>query len=525
VDGIASLVSKSLLVFESAGPGGHWRMLDTTRAYALEKLAESGDAAEAARRHAEYFSALLASSAQSAAATGPGPRDARDIDDVRAALDWAFAPDGDPEVGIALTIGAVPLWVRLSLVNECRQRVERALASLGRDTAEDARSRMQLSAALGWSLMFAVGRAQATAAAWSTTLELAEQLGDTLYRLRAFWGLWVDKLNNGRFREATNLAEDFARIVSDSPDPIDRVTADRMLATSFHYLGDQRNARRHIETMLGRPEMAARDPRALRFQFDQRVTAHYFQARIMWLQGFADQALRLVEANLEEAGSVGNALSLASVLGQGACVIALFVGDMPAAGHHGAMLLDHSDRHGLGLWQGWARAFNAAVAVRQGNVAGGLPVLRAELAHAAEARALPRYLVLNAELANAFGEAGEPALGLETVDEAIARCEANAEGWYLPELLRIRGELVRRIGAADAPATAEQVFLRALDCAEQQGALSWSLRAAISLARLRRDLGRADAAREALSAVYGRFSEGFGTADLRAAQQLLTELT
>ncbi len=97
---------------------------------------------------------------------------------MRAALDWASAGEGDPDIGVALTIAAVPLWVQLSLMGECRGRVERALDMLGDDTAAAARARMQLCAALGWSLMYAAGRAGDTGAAWATTLELAEKLGD-----------------------------------------------------------------------------------------------------------------------------------------------------------------------------------------------------------------------------------------------------------------------------------------------------------------------------------------------------------
>ena len=517
-DGIAGLVAKSLLGLERDAAGSRWRLLETTRAYAQEKLADSGEARETARRHAAYFRDLLAPSVASTPHdTARG--DERDIDSVRAALDWAFSPDGDADIGVGLTIGAVPLWVRLSLMAECQVRVERALASLGRDTAEAPRARMMLNAALGWALMFAVGRTGGTRIAWSATLALAEQLGDSGYRLRALWGLWVDSLNNGAFLEAADLAREFAGIVPDSADTIDRMMADRMMATSLHYLGDQKNARLHIERMLGRPESPGSDQHAVRFQFDQRVTAHYFQARIMWLQGFADQARGVVERNLDEARSVGNALSLASVLGQGACLIALLSGDLAAAEARGAMLLDHSGRHGLNLWQAWARAFNAAVMIRQGNIGAGLDRLRTELAHAGDARVLPRYRFLSGELARALGLAGEPALGLENVDIALARCDATADRWYLAELLRIRGELLRQAGAADSAAMAEAHFLRALECAERQDALSWALRAAMSLARLRRD----EASRERLAAIYGRFSEGFETADLLAAERLLVE--
>jgi predicted ATPase len=510
-DGIASLVAKSLLGLEHAAAVSRWRLLETTRAYVQEKLLAAGESGETARRHATYFRDVLAP---------VGPRDTvrgdeRDIDSIRLALDWSFSPVGDPRIGIGLTIGAVPLWVRLSLVAECRGRVERALASLGRDIEESPRARMQLNAALGWALMFAVGRGAGTNAAWSVTLALAEQLGDTSHRLRALWGLWVDSLNNGAFRRAAELAEAFAALVSESSDVIDQMMADRMMATSLHYLGDQNNARRLIDRMLGRPEQPAPDPQVLRFQFDQRVTAHYFQARIMWLQGYADQARRVVEANLLEAEPVGNALSLASVLGQGACMVALFSGDLAAAERYGTRLLEHAARHGLGLWEGWARGFNAAVRIRHGDIEGGLAGLRGELVAAAEARFLPRYMMLIGELAAGLGVAGEAALGLQTVDEAIERCEANGKLWFLPELLRIRGELIRQKRGDDVEAGA--LFGRAMDLADGQGALSWSLRAAVSLVRLRADW----ASVEQLRTIYGRFSEGFDTADLLAARRMV----
>jgi hypothetical protein len=112
-------------------------------------------------------------------------------------LDWAFSANGDPATGVALTIAAVPLSVQLSLMGECHGRVERSLARLDSDSAEAARSRMKLCAALGWSLM-------------------AEQLDETGYQLRALWGLWVDHLNNGEFRTALEGARQFCRIVANS---------------------------------------------------------------------------------------------------------------------------------------------------------------------------------------------------------------------------------------------------------------------------------------------------------------------
>jgi predicted ATPase len=255
-----------------------------------------------------------------------------------------------------------------------------------------------------------------------------------------------------------------------------------------------------------------------------RVSTHYFQARILWLQGFADQAKRVVEHNVEEGNAVGQALSFCSVLGQGACPISLWAGDLDAAERYGAMLLDHTERHPVRLWNIWARCFNSLVAARRGDFSAGLRTLRAAIEQAGEARFLPRFLLLLGEFAECLGEAGNVAMALETVDEALARCEARGEGWYIAELLRIRGELILLEGAADAAAAAEKYFLRALDRARRQDALCWELRAATSLARLWKDRHRAAEARDLLGPVYGCFTEGFETTDLRLAKTLLGQL-
>jgi len=106
----------------------------------------------------------------------------------------------------------------------------------------------------------------------------------------------------------------------------------------------------------------------------------------------------------------------------------------------------------------------------------------------------------------------------------LRRAERNNAFWWMPEALRIKGEVLLLSDKADATA-AEDHFRRSLDLAHQQGALSWELRAAISLARLQRHQGRIGGARDLLAAVYNRFTEGFGTADLQSATRLLDELS
>ena len=527
VDHVANLVSKSLVAADPRGDVAQYRLLDTTRLYALEKLKSSGELHQVARRHAEYYRAFFAPAEAESESLPQAEWLAiygRHLDNVRAGLDWALSPDGDPQIGVTLTIVAVPLWVQLSLFGECRERVERALSRLDAADPKTARPRMQLSAALGWSLMYGVGRAREAGPAWATTLELAERLDDTGYRLRALWTLCIDQFNNGELGAALEFARRFAALAAQTSDAIDLMMADRLLATALHYFGDQREARHHIDRALDQLAALAQQPQIVRVRFDMRVSTHYFQARILWLQGFAEQALRVVEHNIEEGNAVGQALSFCSVLGQGACPIAFLAGDLDAAERYGAMLLDHTERHPVRLWHLWARCFNGLVIAKRGDTGAGLRALRGGLEEAGEARFLPRFLLLLGELAACLGKAGEVGLGLVTIDETLARCEARDERWYVAELLRIKGELILLQGAADAAAAIEEHFRRALDCAHRQSALSWELRTAASLARVWQRQHRVAEARELLGSVYGQFTEGFATADLEQAKTLLDQL-
>ncbi|WP_315767026.1 MULTISPECIES: ATP-binding protein [unclassified Bradyrhizobium] len=523
---LANLVAKSLVLADIRGDCPHYRLLDTTRAYALEKLRASGEFPDAARRQAKYYCGFLAS-AEADSEVKPQAEwlafYARHIDNVRSSLDWAFSPGGDAPIGVALTAAAVPLWVQLSLLAECRERTELALASVDESDANALRLRMQLSAARGWSLMYGVGRAREAGPAWATALQLAEQLGDSDYLLRALWGLCIDQFNNGEFRKALEFARRFAEAAADSRNSVDRMMADRLLATALHYIGDQRLAHHHIGRTLSRLSDLSAKPQVVRFRFDLRASARYFQARILWLLGLADQALSVVEHNVEEGRASGHALTFCSVLGQGACPIAFLAGDLDAAERYCTMLIEHTERHPIRLWNVWARAFRGVVMARR-DVAAGLPLLRKALELAGEARFLPRFLLPLGELAACLGEVGEVSLGLATVDEALARCEARDEQWYVAELWRIKGELLLHAGEHRSAIAAERAFDKAFEVAGGQGALFWELRTAISMARLRTSQSRSADASDILASVYGKFTEGFETADLRRARAMMAQL-
>ncbi len=525
-EGVANLAAKSLLATDISGYIAYYRLLDTTRAYALERLTKSGELERIRRRHAEYYRDVF-ERAEAELETRTSNEwlaiYGRHIDDMRATLDWASSPSGDASLSAELTAASVPLWMQLSLLDECRERVERAISLIRAEPSPDARREMKLCAALGLSLAQTKSPVTETRAAWTKVLEFAERLEDTEFQLRALWGLYNYHLNAGEDKAALTFAERFGSAAKQS-DPADFLIGHRMIGTALHYLGEQAEARCHIEYMLNRYITPDHRSYIIRFQFDQRVLAHVFLARILWLQGFPEQALRSAQTSVEKARAIEHSLSLCIALTDAACPIALLVGDLTAAESNAAMLLEHSARRGLDTWNALARGFQGTILIQRGDVTTGLRLLRTARDELRETGFTERNQALLTRLAEGFGRAGQAAQGLMTVEEALTRSEHDEEHWYSAEQLRIKGELLMLQGAPGAAVASKDHFQRALDLACRQGALSWALRAAMSLARLWRDQQHVAEARELLARVYGRFAEGFATSDLQDAKSLLEKL-
>jgi predicted ATPase/DNA-binding winged helix-turn-helix (wHTH) protein len=523
---IDSLVAKSLISTSTINGSIWYRLADTTRSYALKSLEENGERNRLARRHAEYYCNLFQ---RAEAELGARPisewlaEHKPRLDNLRGALDWAFSPEGDASIGVALTAAAVPLWMQLSLLAECRGRLEKALAALQPGANRDARREMKLHAALAASLRYTRGAVSETGAAWTKALEIAESLEDPEYQLRALWGLWFFHTTNSRHRVALDLAQRLCTLAERWPDPNDRLIGERAMSISQHYLGDQSKARRHIERVLVDYVIADARPHLIRFQIDLRVMARVFFARVLWLQGFPDEAMRAAERSVEDARAANHAISLCYALFLGACPIALSVGDLVAAEHYGSMLLDHSARFALTFWAARGRSYQGALVIKRGDVDTGLPLLRAGFDELGEARSAV-FGLIELLMPEALGRAGQIAEGLAAIEEAINHSENTEERWMIAEMLRIKGELLLLQGGPTAAAAAEDHFRQALDWAARQGALSWELRAAMSLAGLLRDQGRSADAKTLLQPVFARFTEGFETIDLKASKALLDGL-
>jgi hypothetical protein len=355
VDCVANLVTKSLVATDISRDIIRYRLLDTTRVYSLEKLRENGGEPEwVARCHAEYYRDLFqqAEIEWETRPTSDWLADyGRRIDDVRAALAWAFSPSGDASIGVMLTAASLTLWRHLSLFYECCDNAERALSALGQMSCRDPRSEMQLRSALAASLLCTKGAVLEVGAAWKSALNIADRLDDTEFQLRALSALFWYRLAVGEYRLALQLAERFCALAVIGADRDDQLIGDRMLAAARHHLGDQPSARGHIEHMLAGYVAPERRSHVIRFGRDQGLAARGLLARILWLQGFLDQAVLAAQGAVDEAEASDHTMSLCGILADAACPIALLSGDLVTAERYVRMLLDRSARHALAYWQ------------------------------------------------------------------------------------------------------------------------------------------------------------------------------
>ncbi len=521
VDCVANLVAKSLVTADADGTRLHYRLLETTRAYALQKLDESGERAVCARRHARQCLTAMdeANTAWEAMSGEVWLASYRHlIDDVRAALDFSINTEDEAGTAVSLTIAAVPLWYQLSLLTECYQRASRAL-SLPAATRSPAQE-MRLYAAVAWYLMQIRGSVQESQDTWTAVLDLARNNSDADHQLRALWGLWAARTSVGALRTALALAQEFSALAQQTSE-IDRCIGDRMMGHSLHLLGEQAAAREHLERMLANYMSPATGAQAIRYIFDQKALALCFLSRINWLQGYPHRAMQIACDVTNSERAKGDALSLCQVLVQAACPIGLMVGDLVAVEEFVSDLLELSVRHDWHFWRAFGNCFRGVLIVQRGDIAVGLALLEEALRDLRNIDFGVHYLYFLCQYASALGLAGRTDRGLDVIEQAVERSDRNDERWCAAEVLRVKGDLLHRRGAFEA---ADAAFVAAKEWAERQGALSWSLRIATSAARLWQDTGRAAAAGAELAAVCARFTEGFDTADYRDARAVLDGL-
>jgi predicted ATPase/DNA-binding winged helix-turn-helix (wHTH) protein len=526
LDRLAGLVTKSLVAADVSGTRPRFRLLDTTRACALAKLDESGERERIARCHAEYYRDLFEHAEREVPARPPGewPDDrAVEIDNLRAAHIWAFGPGGNSATAVGLATAAAPLWLEMSLLSECREWMEAAIARLDDAAAVGTRQEMVLQTTLGYMLMYTQGTTTRARAVLTRACELAESYQSINHQLRILPGLALFCLRFEDFHGALALARRAESIATGSEDAVAISTMNCILALTLFFLGEYaeaftcaRRARDGITTVVRQAQVA-------RSGMDYSIFARCIEAQVLWMQGSIDQATEMAGDVLANARAGGHPASLCQAIAWCGCRIPLRLGDVETVEQSIAQLKDVSERNGLGSYYSMALGFEGQLRGRQGDAAAAVRLLRAGLDGLRNAEYENIHTGFLSMLAGVLVEAGNVTEGLATVDETLRRIESTHAFWLMPEALRVKGEAMLLSGEVDR-AGAEKCFARSLDIARRQGALWLELRAATSLARLLREQGRSTDAIGCIQPVYERFTEGFGTADLIAAKQLLDGL-
>ena len=250
------------------------------------------------------------------------------------------------------------------------------------------------------------------------------------------------------------------------------------------------------------------------------VNSQAFMGIVMLCLGHPDRAYAQSSAAVAEARRLAHPPSLAMSLDFGARLLTL-VGDEATLDELGGQLIEVATEQRFLLWRAMGTIYRGWIRVKNGDLPDGIPLLRsgsdAYRATGAEAW-VPHNIAL---LAKACQIAGQIEEELTLLDEALQIVERTGERWFEAELHRHKGQLLLRQGYSEAT---EELYCKALSIAREQEAKLWELRAATSLARLRRDQGRRAEAHDLLAPVYGWFTEGFDTPDLKNAKALLDEI-
>jgi predicted ATPase/DNA-binding winged helix-turn-helix (wHTH) protein len=528
LDSIANLVAKSWVALDKSGAGARWNLLETIRAYAFEKLVESGESDDAQRRHAAVFRdlfALQARDARSSLSDENLARHVREIDNVRAALDWSFSPAGDPAIGVDLTAAYAPVWRHLSQMSECTERCERALLSLEPHVTANMLLRMELQINLASAIFITMGPPEQAKTLLIEALETADALNDLNAQAGALSMLISIYFARGEFGRAQIAAERIEQVAHRIGDPVHLRLAYQQMANTLLTRGRSREAQQYLERLLRSPA-ASGDPRdAIYYNSNDHAADRATLAQALWMQGFAEQAVNEARLSLKELQGADHPLLLCRAL-YGIGRMSTMIGDFAIADREIARLIEVTKGSNAHLWEAAARFLKGKLLIERGEFAQGLLVLRDAFETCDRTGWHISYEEYKGALALGLAGTGRLDEALVALDDAMAadRKGAAGRGWYAPELFRIKGEVLLQQAADQLVLAAEDCFTQAAQMAREQGALFWELRVALSVARLRVSQGRQHEARAPLASVYDRFTESFATADMLAARTLLDEL-
>jgi predicted ATPase len=382
--------------------------------------------------------------------------------------------------------------------------------------------RLRLQIAYGQALIHARGFAsQETTAAFSRAREFASGIEDVTERFPVYYGLWASSWVRGELAQMREPAQAFLDDAKNRPGTREASIAHRLLGSTCWLQGDFIGARMHLENSLAIYNTERDRDFAFRFGQDSGVSAMIVLALTLWPLGEIKRASQYADEATTQAARSTHVATEAFAHGFKS-LFEMMRRDAACALHEGEVLLGFAREHVMPQWLaigtftlGWARWHSGDREAGE-EMRNGMALFREQGIRFP----LPLCAVLLAEIEDELGRIGH---AVPILDDALADAERTGQHHFDAELHRQRGALLLRKTPNDVT-TAEAAFMRAIEVARSQQTRTFELRAATSMARLWRDEGKSQQARELLAPVYEWFTEGFDTRDLKEAKALLEEL-
>jgi class 3 adenylate cyclase/predicted ATPase len=414
-----------------------------------------------------------------------------------------------------------------------RGAYEEAVAQLSRglellpelpEGAEHEQQELLLQLALGWALLITKGvtapeveHVYGRAAELCTRGAAGPQLWRALAGLCAFYTVRAD------LQRARGLAEQLLESARPSGDAWGVFIGHYIVGITLFWQGELSAAREHLQQAFDLGGQLRQRLSALPYEAVERlVLSRAYRAHVLYQLGYPDQALRASRESVALAREIGRPFALTTaLLHDGA--LHQFRGDVEVVRERAEALIALATEHGFYQYVMSGLLLRGCAFAAGGQIEAGIKELRGALdllRGAGSEMGRPHF---SGVLAEAYGKAGQPAQGLAVLEEAVECMNRTGQRLLEAELQRIKGDLLLAV-SRDKEAEAEDCFRHAIDCARRQGAKSWQLRGALSLSRLWREQGKHEDARKLLAEIYGWFTEGFDTVDLKEAKTLLEEL-
>jgi predicted ATPase/DNA-binding winged helix-turn-helix (wHTH) protein len=521
---VENLVNKSLMGVRTSSRGTLYRLLDTTRGYALEKLAVSGEHDSIAARHANFSIQLLESNRGNLFDLEPAEAPAGALRDylgnIRAALEWSFGSSGNDNSAIRMAAAAAQLFLAMSFFMECRGWMERAIDRTAVDC--DSRDQMEIYASLALSLMFTAGNSERVRDAFNTALTYAEQREDSYQQLRLLSGLSMYLHRTIDAAGSLEVALRAESVAKKTGSPEDAALADSMLGAAYYMLGNHLRAQKHLERAL-HSSPPSRRFNATQYLFDLRTTSLFILTRSHWFAGKLDRAARDAERTIEEAERSDHPIALCRAL-----ILTMpfyfWIDDLQRIERNLSKLELVAEKYSLAPFRAVAVGLKGRHLIRVGQTMDGVHHLQDSLE---KLRILQYEMLVTdfvSELAVNLAEQNQRAEALALIDASIATQLGSNRPLHLPGLFLAKG-LAFVCGESQQNDLALECFKEAMTLAGQQSALSFELRAGLELARLWIDWGQIQRAHDLIGPIYRRFTEGLTTPDLILARQILEQTT